>query len=370
MLNNQRAAQNDALTKQKYAEALKQQVLDNQYRQQAIDIQKKQQSRLDRKETLDNMIRSFTSDYNAYLPRMIEANKDDRTGFLRDVGNFISQYEEVPQDTLAKSQDMFDQTVGKVNTKGDRDPLLGQMYRSLGTDATFYSQAYNGGKMPESVDELNEMMQKANQDPTRSQKRTAWSNERIANTMKNLGLSAIDPSKNVYEDRFGNQVLMNSKGDTIDQKLDNPSTEEINKLAEYGNTFREIGQIRDAFNESFVGVFDGNWNNVKSMFADTPEFTKFKNMSNRLRTIIYGLSGKQINETEQQWLDSILAKIYNPDENFQANLDALEQWTEDRHNSFLIQLRNSRRYVGNKPLGDEEPPQPAEEPKRIRVKLN
>lgn len=234
--------------------------------------------------------------------------------------------------------------------KSNRDAVFGQQLRGLGVDMYFLSHNYGGGKIPTTAEELEVMTRAAAKDPDFKRKRTDWSNMRIANTMESKGLSAVDPTKNVVQDRFGNQFLMDSKGDTIDQRLTNPTTEETTKLHEYGNTFREIGDIREEFEADFVGLFDGNWNNVKSKFANSAAFQRFKSKSNQLRTIIYGLSGKQINQTEQEWLDTILAKIYQPDENFQANLDVLEEWVRDRHNSYLIELRNARRYTSSTPL--------------------
>jgi hypothetical protein len=127
---------------------------------------------------------------------------------------------------------------------------------------------------------------------------------------------------------------------------------------------------------------------MKSVFVGTPEFTKFKSMADRLRTIVYGFSGKQINETELIWLDGLLPKVYNPDENHLQRIESIQDWVADKQQAQLIEMKNARRFTGTKPLREETPgvsderleqfrkdmdkkigPIGSDEPKRIRIKL-
>jgi hypothetical protein len=315
--------------------------------------------------------------YDDLMSQLVNANTDlrdnivipDRFGGGQDiegnVADLISQLTPIKPAPPSDIEGMLRNSLESALRAGDVDQantlssmmgrssggdVFGQQLRGYGTDVGFFSMMYGAGKVPTTPQELEKMTMAAAKDPDFAKKRTEWSNMRIANTMESKGLSATDPTQNVVQDRFGNQYLMTSKGDTVAQQLTGLTTEEVTKLSEYGNTFKEIGKIREAFDKTFVGIFDGNWNNLKSKFANTPEFQKFKSMGDQLRTIIYGLSGKQINETEQKWLDGILAKIHQPDENYTANLDVLEEWIKDRHDAYQIELRNARRYTAASPI--------------------
>lgn len=91
---------------------------------------------------------------------------------------------------------------------------------------------------------------------------------------------------------------------------------------------REVGTL---FNKALVGPAAGNLGKLKSMVANNPEFQRLRTTVARLRAIIYGLSGKQINESEQAWLQNeILPSLTNPDENFQTNLETFKEWADRR----------------------------------------
>jgi hypothetical protein len=168
----------------------------------------------------------------------------------------------------------------------------------------------------------------------------------MANTKKIIGVSAYDPDSVVVEDRFGKQSLAPSAGDTIKQELKDLTTEEVNKLDSYKNTLTEIDAVKDAYNEIFTGPVQANWNQAKSWVMNTPEYQKLKTRGDKLRSIVYGLSGKAINETELAWLNRILPKLAQPDENYLTNVRELEQWIKDRQANYRVSLRDARRNIG------------------------
>lgn len=311
-------------------------------------IQQRLQGDRDLKAQTSKEEKEYSSVANTNLPNLLESYAGNRAGFMQEAGLLASEYPGAPKTALKDASAMFDSAYGKEGAGSD---MLPSLVRAYGSEAPFIMQTYGKGDVPENAADFEVLTREAAADPDYGKKRTQWANSHVANTMKNLGMSAEDPSKTVYEDRFGVQHEAVNKGDTISQQLKTPTTEETTKLSEYRNTYNEIEDIGRAMNDLFIGPYEGNWNTLKSKFADTPEFQKFKTKAAQLRTIIYGLSGKQINETEQKWLDGILPKVYQPDENFQSNLDTLKEWIEDRQQAFLIELKNSRRYTATQPLG-------------------
>ena len=75
---------------------------------------------------------------------------------------------------------------------------------------------------------------------------------------------------------------------------------------------------------------------------DNPEFKKMQFNVGTLRTIVYQLSGKQINETELAWLNNeILPNLKQPNKNFAANLEQLSQWLGNKLGNQIDSLNTS-----------------------------
>jgi len=333
--------QQDYIRNQQFQKRYK---LDDLVQQRLTEKQKKAEEKA-RKEA------EFREVYNTNVPNLIQAYAKDPAGFGIEVGALAADYPDVSGGAYDKALKQYEATYGRSG--GSKD-ILPSLLRAYGNDAGFVIQTYGGGKIPTNSSDFSAMTQAAATDPKYGEKRTRWQNSHVANTKKRIGAAADDPKQSIYEDRFGHQVRVANQGDAISQKLSNPTTEEVNKLDAYNNTYNEINKIGETIDDAFTGIYEGNWNNLKSKFVNTPEFQKHKARVEKLRTIVYGLSGKAINETEQKWLDTILPKLAQPDENFKANLDELKNWVEDRQQSYLISLRNSRRFVNTKPLKDKK----------------
>lgn len=262
--------------------------------------------------------------------------------------------------------------------------------RGLGTDLAFYSHYYGDGKIPTNQKELEAMTTRAAKDQMFNDKRQEWSNMRTAGKFQNEGVAADDPSQLIiYDPKRGIQYRGASAGDTLNQTLSAATTEESGSLAVYRDLYNASDDIKELFTANLTGPFQGNINRMAATFKDMPEYTTFKAKADRLRTIVYGFSGKQINETELDWLKGILPQIYNPDANFLARLESIQEWVADKQEAQLIEMRNARKFTGTSPLRTQSKPgvsdeqlkafreemdktlggAPSAEPKRIRIKV-
>lgn len=257
-----------------------------------------------------------------------------------------------------------------ADTSADKS-VFGQQLRGLGTDLLFLSQTYGEGKVPRNADELEVMTVAASQDPLYGDKRQDWSNDKTAGRLKFEGVAVDDPTQIIISDsKRGNQYRGASAGDSLKQQLTTATTEETGSLAVYEDLYSVSEELEGLFNDTLIGPFQGNIERMKSVFVDTPEFTKFKSIADRLRTIVYGFSGKQINETELVWLDGLLPKVYNPDENFLARLTSIKDWVADKQEAQLNEMRSARRFTGTKPLREREDQVSPERLKEFRDKMD
>jgi hypothetical protein len=260
---------------------------------------------------------------------------------------------------------------GLLPDAGKDKAVFGQQLRGLGTDLLFLSQTYGGGKVPRNADQLEEMTVAASQDPLYGDKRQEWANDKTAGRLKIEGVAVDDPSQLVITDsKRGLQYRNESAGDTLKQQLTTATTEETGSLAVYSDLYDVSAELEELYDETLVGPFEGNVERMKSVFVGTPEFTKFKSMADRLRTIVYGFSGKQINETELVWLDGLLPKMYNPDENFIARLTSIKDWVADKQEAQLNEMRSARRFTGTAPLREREDQVSPERLKAFREKMD
>ena len=110
------------------------------------------------------------------------------------------------------------------------------------------------------------------------------------------------------------------------------------------NTIKDIREIKDR--ASVTGAVSGRARKLGVMWFSDKDAQKLINTVGQLRTIIYGMSGKQINEQEYEWLNKeILPKIAQPDENFEVTLDILEKWLNDQ-SGMMEKLTPSLKKLG------------------------
>lgn len=107
------------------------------------------------------------------------------------------------------------------------------------------------------------------------------------------------------------------------------------------------------FDKSLTGPFQGRFRNFMSWFRNDPRFVAFKQKSARLRAIVYGLSGKQINRTELEWLkNEILPRFTQPDENYIAVLYEVLDWVKQKRKRSMKSYESMGYIVGGEPDED------------------
>lgn len=101
-----------------------------------------------------------------------------------------------------------------------------------------------------------------------------------------------------------------------------------------------IQAVKEILNRGkLTGPVVGTAKKIGTRFYNDKEAQALKNRLAQLRTVIYGLSGKQINESEQDWLkNEILPNMSNPSENFEVTLDEFEKWVNRRMSEVATQF--------------------------------
>jgi hypothetical protein len=349
--------------------------------EQQMAMQKEQQSRLMAAEkeklrirgSLGNAVQQAASGLNTGGDLGLDPTTQQGRGqIFQESGNDAAMEYMIPQmmgqgpeglETARKLMGEQRQAAG-----GD---VFGQQLRGMGTDLLFLSQEYGGGKVPTNQAELQDMTVKAAQDPAFGEKRQEWANNRTAGKFQDVGVAADDPNDLIiFDPKRGMQYRTRSGGDALSQLLTTATADESGSLAVYKDLHSVTEELMANFDENLVGLFDGNIENMKAKFTGTPAFTKFKSLSDRLRTIVYGFSGKQINETELVWLDGILPKMHNPDENYMARLESISEWVADKQNAQLSTMRSNRRFSGVEGLKTEGKGVSDERLKAFRDKLD
>jgi len=158
----------------------------------------------------------------------------------------------------------------------------------------------------------------------------------------------------------GKPLIMNTRGQPnirtaqtpgkgrLQSKIARPvSAEQQKSLSDLKSIGTSIKDVRANFKSSFVGPVVGRGRKLTSKVFNDPEFVKFKNFTGQLRAIVYGLSGKQINEAELRWLtQEILPGLENPGANFNATLDVLERWAVQKHKETSKAFKDQGLIVG------------------------
>jgi hypothetical protein len=146
-------------------------------------------------------------------------------------------------------------------------------------------------------------------------------------------------------DREGKVHIFDSRtGKVVDKaELIKPAPTEVRQqVVAFNDNLNTVKEIKKIVNTGdLTGVVKGRARKIGTKFFSDKEAQTLTNRLAQLRTIIYGLSGKQINESEQKWLDEeILPQMRQPTENFEVTLDEFERWITRRKGALIEQFPN------------------------------
>lgn len=152
----------------------------------------------------------------------------------------------------------------------------------------------------------------------------------------------------VKTDAKGNLILIpvkggkmgeEQKGPQIESKLRDIPEEARVRMTNQRNIALLTGKVRDHIDNQLAkegytiddlsGPITGRLRNVYAKLFDDPEFVKLRTELKQMMTVVYGLSGKQLNQWELSWLsDDILPDLKMPTGNLMARLGAFEDWIQ------------------------------------------
>ena len=103
--------------------------------------------------------------------------------------------------------------------------------------------------------------------------------------------------------------------------------ETSNDLAQGMTYLQTVDKITRIYNKDLAGPAAGRANIAAQHVMNNPEFKAAQFNIGTLKTIVYQLSGKAISDIEQKWLErDILPSLKQPNKNFGANLQQLDEW--------------------------------------------
>ena len=118
----------------------------------------------------------------------------------------------------------------------------------------------------------------------------------------------------------------------IDPTLPASEASDLGTLKELQGTVGNIKKILlddkgNLMRGDLLGPIEGRTQEQLSKLISNPDFIKLKHNTGQLRQVVYGLSGKAINENELKWLnEKILPSIENQDDNYLVNLNEFNDW--------------------------------------------
>lgn len=126
------------------------------------------------------------------------------------------------------------------------------------------------------------------------------------------------------------------------------SAEQQKAISDLGDIERIASEVEKEFSPNFVGPIVGRARGFSSKFVKDPEFTAFRNKASQLRAVVYGLSGKQINEAELKWLkEEILPQLSQPSANYKATLKVLREWVKKKKTNTMNAFKQQGYIVGD-----------------------
>jgi len=147
-----------------------------------------------------------------------------------------------------------------------------------------------------------------------------------------LGPSPSDPSKGMFLSGKGDRqsiVLRDLPGGGAPgpKTLGRLPATEAKELAQFKTIGEDVRKVKEAWNTTLTGPFRGNVNLALSKVKDSPEFEALRRRVNRLITVAYALSGKQISYQEMEMLKTtIIPSVKQMDKNFLVAVDELDDW--------------------------------------------
>jgi len=144
------------------------------------------------------------------------------------------------------------------------------------------------------------------------------------------GFMAYDP--------YGNK-WMPIQGADVKWKV--APTESRNMDVALSDNLNTISEIESIVNRgSITGPVTGRARQFGARYFSDPEAQTLSSRVAQLRTLIYGLSGKQINESEQEWLkNDILPSLENPSSTFEVKMNELKGWLTRRRGQLRDQFK-------------------------------
>jgi len=135
-----------------------------------------------------------------------------------------------------------------------------------------------------------------------------------------------------------------------------PTPSQIRLAASQLQNVRQSAQkIKDIVGRANVtGPVTGRARKLGSRFFSDKDAQTLVSTIGQLRPIIYGLSGKQINEAEQEWLtNEILPSLSQPDENFDVTLEIFNNWVDQTLGNMKSQFPSLQIETGGTPGGKD-----------------
>jgi hypothetical protein len=148
-----------------------------------------------------------------------------------------------------------------------------------------------------------------------------------------MGTTVIDgKTKMLSFDMRGNKIdVVDIPGDAVPgvKGQKHLPAEQADALGKLKEAHENVALVREAWNETLTGAFEGRVNEALQHIKNDPKFESLRRRTNQLITVAYGLSGKQISAKEIQLLkESILPDVRQMDQNFLTALDELEAWIQ------------------------------------------
>ena len=144
-----------------------------------------------------------------------------------------------------------------------------------------------------------------------------------------------------------------------------PTAEVAGRMTALKNVADSSTEINDIINtqlaaegltlDDMTGPVKGRYRQFMSKWFDDPEFEKFKTSLSKLIPVVYGLTGKQLNQWELTWLQTeILPEITQPTANFLERFKDFNDWVKTRRvNEAVTALESNQIAVASSDLAKE-----------------
>lgn len=148
--------------------------------------------------------------------------------------------------------------------------------------------------------------------------------EKQIENLRTLQTAANAFNESGFVPNFSAIVKTDAKGVNVIalEAKEKPSSEERNQEVLLGAVRKSLNNIRQVATAKKIGPIQGRWTSLRAqIIGGDPSGAQLKNELTSLIMIVYGLSGKQINENEMKLYENMMPKITDPDDTFVANFD-------------------------------------------------